>query len=260
MHMPYSGPPRAADLLPGPNKCLPNGLRNPWAPYAGETYEPAAVSASNKLQGGQVMGAPPDSQLLGGSHAGPISIHPASVATGYSGLSHASIPRSLTGSVPGYHPGGMGGWRTDDGWRGSMGRQHMGIAPDMTSVAGAMAPYGAHEVAANSMGGPPAQAGWLSPPVQQQRLSSSLGAYRQPPVDIRPRGGSPLNASPDNCEMCREVPRRTRSMSRSSADDEGQRHYRRLSNAGRSSSPLNPEPLAHKSSISRKHRRHCSEC
>ncbi|ORX35047.1 hypothetical protein BD324DRAFT_652764 [Kockovaella imperatae] len=137
--MPATGPARSIDCLPrqypyhNGGRILPGGLRNPWAPYSGETYAPASDGAENiRLGAASAYGslANVTGRTIGG---GGSVIHPVqiggggSVVTGISGLTGRSVP-----SI------GLGGLRNDDGWDGSVGRVHAGFSPDLTSTAGAI--------------------------------------------------------------------------------------------------------------------------
>lgn len=135
--MPPSGQARESDLLPIPHipgSVMPNGLRNPWAHYHGETYTPSAHVAA--VQGEQRF-AGSDSYIGGGSMVGGRAVSLAGDGGGC-----VIAPSSV----------GLGGYREDDGWNGSMGRVHAGHAPDMSSTAGAISQ------------GRPAGRGWLNQP------------------------------------------------------------------------------------------------
>lgn len=121
--MPPSGPARASDLLPirhVPGSVMPNGLRNPWAHYQGESYTPSAHVAA--VQGEQRF-AGSDSYIGGGNMVGGRAV---------------SLAGDGGGSVIAPPSVGLDGYREDDGWNGSMGRVHAGHAPDMSSAAGAI--------------------------------------------------------------------------------------------------------------------------
>ena len=278
--MPATGPVRAIECLPEPNQVLPNGMRNPWAPYAGETYRPAADAAVNQQMGrsagiGSVVGG-------GRSLYGPIG-----------GGGSVIAPRSVAGSVAtGYSGGsiGLGGYRADDGWDGAVGRAHQGVAPDMSSTAGAIPRVNT-------------QSSWLhaaSSPLNHARMSPVMppplahsGIYLQPPVahsSHRPRRAASVRSVPidDECraKCCGSSHGRPRSSSGGSVHSDrrsireggvpipggggGQQHYRKLGggNSLMVGSPLRQSselPLGRKVSMSRSHRstgsaRRCSEC
>lgn len=265
--MPGTGPARAIDCLPGPNKCLPNGLRNPWAPYAGEPYVPSHVGTNNRqIIGGSVAG--------GSMYGGGMSALGAPVGGGMSviapGSVHRSViaPRSIAGSVAtGY---GLGGMRSDDGWDGAAGRLHNGTEPDLTSTAGAL-PRVAQSASA-----------WLyapSSPANHARLSPQAPeVYVQPPMAqsmaSRPRRMS-MRSIPieDDCHECQRAATRQRTYSQgerslppSAANGPGP--YRKLgSGSPVKSSPLRPTPdpplsrkVSGRSQRSASSQRHCSEC
>lgn len=121
--MPPSGPARASDLLPIrhiPGSVMPNGLRNPWAHYHGETYTPSAhVDAVH----GDQRFAGSDSYIGGGNMVGGRAV---------------SLAGDGGGSVIAPSSVSLDGYGEDDGWNGSMGRVHAGHAPDMSSAAGAL--------------------------------------------------------------------------------------------------------------------------
>jgi hypothetical protein len=129
-----TGPARAIDCLPNPtpNAVMAKGVRNPYVPYMGETYRPAAESAANR-----------HALLVGGSSqpyaSGMGMSMPMGGGMGMGGGSMIS-PSVGGGSVmsTGSAYGGPGGCRMDDGWEGSMGRSHVGHAPDLSSTAGAI--------------------------------------------------------------------------------------------------------------------------
>lgn len=128
--IPPTGPARVLDCVP--NRCLPNGLRNPWALYAGESYNPSSEAAAH-IQAGHYVGAGSVSAngeygygygyrrgglgSLGGSHgvvAGSLR----------GGWGEVGAPDPVYGASlmygPGSHlalgEGGLGGYRADDGW------------------------------------------------------------------------------------------------------------------------------------------------
>jgi hypothetical protein len=75
--------------------------------------------------------------------------------------------------------GGLGGYRMDDGWEGSMGRSHVGHAPDLSSTAGAIPrrPIGPQLPMGMGMGGGMSMAGgsvgYPSSPLNHARTSPS---------------------------------------------------------------------------------------
>ena len=137
--MPATGPARSIDCLPraypyhGGGRVLPGGLRNPWAPYSGETYFPASEAAENILQGTRSAYGVAKLAGTGASVIVPAGGLGAGVGAGGSVVS--GIRRVTGRSVPSI---GLGGMRNDDGWDGSVGRVHAGFSPDMTSTAGAI--------------------------------------------------------------------------------------------------------------------------
>lgn len=145
-----TGPARALDCIPSPvpmpNGVLAKGIRNPYVPYAGETYRPAPTSAY----------------------------------------------------------GGLGGYRMDDGWEGSVGRSHVGHAPDPMSTVGAVLrqpiPGGMHPMGMSpgmgmGMGGgglSMAGGGWQNSPSSfhsHARMTPSLA------LDVPPPQGPPIHRS-----------------------------------------------------------------
>ncbi|WWC57671.1 uncharacterized protein I303_100205 [Kwoniella dejecticola CBS 10117] len=143
-----SGPARVIDILPNPNpnpnplvrpdlgpnhtpgSILPNGLRNPWAHYNGETYQPASESipylnanianATAASQGSVIA-----SRSLSEGRAG---------MTGVTGVTGSVIAPSFVGSGNSNSNSNTGGFRDDDGWNRSMGRNHLGHLPDFSNV------------------------------------------------------------------------------------------------------------------------------
>jgi hypothetical protein len=122
----------------------------------GETYRPAAESAANRhalLVGGTsqpyASGMGTSMPMGGGMGMG-----------GGRGGGHMTAP-SMCGSVmsAGSAYGGLGGHRMDDGWDGSMGRSHVGHAPDLSSTAGAILRRPIGPQIAMGMGGGMAMAG-----------------------------------------------------------------------------------------------------
>lgn len=263
--MPGTGPARAIDCLPGPNKCLPNGMRNPWAPYNGETYLPGNVGTANRqfmggsMAGGSMYDGGGGMSVAGGgmSVIAPASLHRSMIA-----------PRSIAGSVAsGY---GLGGMRADDGWDGAMGRLHNGVEPDLTSTSGALPLMGQSASA------------WLyspSSPANHVRLSpQSPEVYLQPPIAQsyagRPRRMS-MAALPVNhdCADCHQAGPRHRTYSQGAhglppAAADGPGPYRKLtSDSSGRGSPLRPTPdlplsrkVSRRSHRSNSSARHCSEC
>ncbi|WVO16069.1 hypothetical protein L204_103734 [Cryptococcus depauperatus] len=118
--LPATGPAHLADLQPRshiPGSVFPNGLRNPFAPYAGETYIPSADKAV-RIGGSRFAGS--DALIRGGSVVDSMTGRPMSLAGG-----SVIAPSSVS----------MDGFREDEGWNGSMSRVHAGHAPDMSSAA-----------------------------------------------------------------------------------------------------------------------------
>lgn len=149
-----TGPARALDCLPPPvpmpNGVLAKGIRNPYMPYAGETYRPAATSAY----------------------------------------------------------GGLGGYRLDDGWDGSVGRNHVGHAPDMMSTAGAnlRQPVPGAGAGTAHMHAPAlsidtgmSASGWRNAPSSYRnhaRMTPSLVSFshsHSPSLDVPPPQGPPIH-------------------------------------------------------------------
>ena len=156
--MPASGPARSIDCV-RPNtgniggRVLPGGLRNPWGAYNGETYMPASEAAENIQISSRSAYGGAASQL--GVAMGGLGIGGSVVGSAMSGHTGRSIP-----SV------GLGGYRNDDGWDGSVGRVHRGFNPDMTSTAGAIPRINQH-----------APSNWLQAPADPRnhvRMTPSL--------------------------------------------------------------------------------------
>jgi len=145
-----TGPARAIDCLPNPtpNAVMAKGVRNPYVPYMGETYRPAAESAANR-----------HALLVGGSSqpyaSGMGMLMPP--GGGMGGMGGGSMISPSVGGVSvmsgGSSYGGPGGYRMDDGWEGSVGRCHVGHAPDLSSTAGAIPRRPIAPQIAMSMGG-----------------------------------------------------------------------------------------------------------
>lgn len=139
--MPSTGPARAIQCVPhslpaisqGPGRVFANGMRNPWAPYANEGYQPASEhlrAMHGGIGSGMATAYTPRSMMGGGT----------TIVGGGGGGSEYSV-----GTL------GMDGLRMNDGWEGSLGRQHLGHAPDMTSTAG-------------RLGSAPAPSSWMGTP------------------------------------------------------------------------------------------------
>ncbi|WVQ72341.1 hypothetical protein IAR50_001892 [Cryptococcus sp. DSM 104548] len=117
-----TGPAREAECVPrsrAPNSVMSNGLRNPWAPYGGETYSPSAQAAvirsEQRYAGADSAGGSMVGSVMGGKPRAASSV--------------------MGGSV--IAPSGIGiiSYREDDGWQGSMGRVHQSHAPDVSTAA-----------------------------------------------------------------------------------------------------------------------------
>ena len=264
--MPSTGPARAIDCLPGPNKCLPNGLRNPWLPYAGESYIPASVGAVNQqYHAASIHGG-------GGSVGGSV------IAPSRMGVS-VIAPRSFAGSAMSYQNSAMGrdefGGRAG-GWGGALERDHNDLEPDLSSVAGAL-PIRPSSAAWHYTASSPGN----HAPLSQARFGGGMGsfvngpeAYGQP--EYRPRRASMRGPPVDECLDCQpHVHVQKRRPSGGQSDRERmvpmtgslQSPYRKISGGSPvRGSPLRPadQPLSRKAST-RSHRssgsqRPCSEC
>ena len=286
-HMPGSGPARAVDCLPAPNHCLPNGLRNPWAPYSGGSYQPASAAVTHRQIHPVTRQSPALSAGAGGSVITPSHL----VGLGAPGSLIAPSGASLLTA-------GLGGLREDDGWNGSAGRDHRGIEPDMTSTSGALGPLA-------SGGTPSAATSWMSvapSPANHVPLSAArhyspsplvLGhssprlvpGYTQPGESmtyVRPRRhsirpatsgvGPPHGNGHGSQNDCAECASRSRVAAPAGGTESP---YRKVGIAGQNSpargSLLKPErelPLSRKVSLRSRHSggtatppsRHCSEC
>ncbi|KAL7420345.1 hypothetical protein Q5752_005315 [Cryptotrichosporon argae] len=132
-----SGPARlSACLAPAPGDVMPNGVRNPYAPWGGETYVPAHAHAPASY---------------GHMHDSPgFSLRP---RAGF-GAAHAPAPSAYAASHASYASrasGGSFGARavpipsfTEDGWGASAhGRRHDAHAPDLVAGVAAGAGVGA---------------------------------------------------------------------------------------------------------------------
>ncbi|KAK1921344.1 hypothetical protein DB88DRAFT_98682 [Papiliotrema laurentii] len=251
-----TGPARLSDCLPGPNRCLPNGLRNPWAPYAGATYLPSSVAAAN-MQATSVGGM---SVLGGGGGAGSV-ISPRSLnPMGGSVIAPTAAGGSAYGSV--ISRPGLGGMRPDDGWDGSQGRAHRGVQPDLQSTAGALPPVAASASAWLYSPSSPANHARLSPnspqvylqpqmPSLQPTPPSSLlgGSHRPRRASIRPVPIEDCAECKSQCVECQAQSRRPRSVSQSHdsrslppAAASGQGPYKRLAGSPQKGSPLRQTP------------------
>ncbi|ODN73887.1 hypothetical protein L202_07404 [Cryptococcus amylolentus CBS 6039] len=124
--LPPTGPVRAVECVPrsqAPNSVMSNGLRNPWAPYGGETYSPSAQAGAIRSE-----------QRFAGADSGAGMSMVGSVVGGRP-RAMSSVMGGGGGSVIVPSSIGMGGYREDDGWNGSMGRVHQGHAPEMSTAA-----------------------------------------------------------------------------------------------------------------------------
>lgn len=263
--MPGTGPARAIDCLPGPNKCFPNGLRNPWLPYAGETYMPASVSTINQQNhAGSINGG-------GGGGGGSV------IASSRMGGSMIA-PQSFAGSVMSHTNSALG--REDlggGGWGGALEREHNGLEPDLGSGAGAL-PIRPTNFAWLHTASSPAN----HPPLSQARFGGGMGGlvngpevYGQP--EYRPRRASMRVAPLDGCANCSLNHGRHRPRSGSLSQNERERMvpmteslqspYRKLGGGSPArGSPLRPtvgslsRKLSDQSRRSNGSQRPCSEC
>lgn len=190
-----------------PNKVLPNGLRNPWAAYAGETYIPGSEKAS-RMSGDQMYSSSPlhpvaslrshnsHSRSHSQSQGGPISIT-------------ASTPIPIPIPVPSVMSsgwtgtgGGMGGMRLDEGWDGSQGRAHLGYMPDPTSTAGRLS----RTPDAMSLGS--GSGGWRQGPSSWQNHARLTPNLLPPPISMSfvPSGVSLSRSDPNQRGEYLQVP------------------------------------------------------
>ncbi|KAK8844697.1 hypothetical protein IAR55_006546 [Kwoniella newhampshirensis] len=117
----YVGPPR---LPIQPSTIMPNGSRNPYPLCTVDAYRPSSDRALDRA----------DQSRVGDIIASSLS------ARGDGGKGNSIVaPRSIMGHHS-TNVGGLGGYRDDDGWNGSVGRIHMAHAPDLSSTAGAVHP------------------------------------------------------------------------------------------------------------------------
>jgi hypothetical protein len=259
--VPPTGPARLAECVP--NKVLPNGIRNPWAPYEGQGYRPAAVGAENRAMNALTgwMGGAGGTGGMGGGAMGPI-------AHSYAGNPPTVLPSGSVAGGGSVFGGGsvIAGHRMDDGWDGSQGRAHMGHLPDPTSTAGRLG---------RSLPGTTGGGGWLHAPSSWQnhaRLTPNLvtpsdaypnsgaggGMHLQPPVvhphahgaSYSPRRPS-ISVPIDACHSCAGTGSEKgmglhRSRSGSHKGSIG--GHRRFASSPAAGSPLRPVdqvPLAH---------------
>lgn len=142
---------------------MPNGVRNPWAPYEGGSYIPSSEGVANRLAGeyagaGTIVQA---AQPIAGSRIVPPNMTAGPMTVGRYADGGSVI-------APSRHA--PGAYRVDEGWNGSLGRNHLGHLPDATSTAGRL---GSSMVAAGAPGG----GSWLHAPSSWQnhaRMSASL--------------------------------------------------------------------------------------
>jgi hypothetical protein len=256
-----TGPVRAVDCLPGPGKVLPNGMRNPWAPYAGETYSPAHEAAAVKM-GYQRRGSGSGWSALyndgltavggGGSiyGGGNGMLGPGGSHVGGGGVS-VIAPRCMVSSGV-----GLGGYRMDDGWDGAMGRAHNGLSPDLTSTAGAIPRLASVGNWLQSPSSPLNQARMM-PGVGGMYAPSSLGGggggggYLQPPVahsSNQPGRKSSIKAVPisSGCDDCYQAG--VRAGSQVGSVQSASHHHRKLREgtplAGQAGSVYNKVPAS----------------
>jgi len=186
-----TGPLRAIDCIPqpSPNAVMAKGIRNPYVPYMGETYRPAAEGAANR-----------QSALMGGAsqpYASGMGIGMGMSLGGSGGGRGSMIAPSMMGggsvmSSPSAY-GGQGGYRVDDGWEGSMGRSHCGHAPDLSSTAGAIPrrPIASQLAPPMAMGMGIGHLNLPSSPMNHARMSPSpIYADIPPPLAPIKRSGS----------------------------------------------------------------------
>lgn len=116
--MPPTGPARMAECVP--NSVLPNGMKNPWSAYSGETYVPnsqkvAAIDYSRSMSG------------YNGGQAMPVSIPAPNVGAGSTaGWAQLSMAGSAPVPAP-YNPAPPNGWNN---------RSHQGHHPDPGATGG----------------------------------------------------------------------------------------------------------------------------
>ncbi|RSH83927.1 hypothetical protein EHS25_005171 [Saitozyma podzolica] len=191
--IPPTGPARLIDCAP--NRVLPNGVRNPWAPYDGAAYRPSTDRVENQAISGSFTGT-------GGMIPAPVA--PVAPNSWGGGRAPTVLPSGSVvggGSSIGWGGGSVvGGQRIDDGWDGASGRAHMGHLPDPTSTAGRLGrsvPTGGGWLQANHAR--------LTPPHLMPEMASRGGeAYLQPPIldAHRPRRLSTSSRPIDGCSAC----------------------------------------------------------
>lgn len=171
-----------------PGSVLPNGVRNPWAPYEGGSYIPSSEGVANRLAG-EYAGAGTVIGSLGGMGAGGSVIAPAA------SMAWEAAPQAGSVIVPSRGGASLAaGYRVDEGWNGSLGRAHLGHLPDASTSA---ARLGSTVIGAGApgsgMGGVGGGGGsWYHTPSSWQnhaRMTASMPV----PVPIPPRGA--LNRS-----------------------------------------------------------------
>ena len=167
--MPASGPLRASNCLTGTTgvggSVKWNGLRNPWGAYTGETYRPYTEMMEAQQAGARTA--------LGIGMGGAASIYAGAGSMYGGGGSILSEGSGMSGAYI-----GPGGYRNDDGWDGTVGRVHNGLAPDMTSTSGALPRI------SQSAGWPHSRAGPLNHASMTPSMAHSVipNAYLQTPV------------------------------------------------------------------------------
>ncbi|WWC85426.1 uncharacterized protein L201_000289 [Kwoniella dendrophila CBS 6074] len=234
--IPVGGPARVIEILPGsqhqsppvlqnqiqgkiPGSIMPNGLRNPWAAYSGETYKPSSENVLNKQ----------------------IQLQPDGSVSNYGGGGGRSII-----APPSFYGGGGGSMiRDDEGWNGSLGRNHHSHNPDLSSV-GHIGPT----IPTSAFGG--SQAGWapssyvnharMTPPLSQQEMyhpsppimnsGASISHTHSQPLPIPKRRSSADDYQPMyDCRDCRlaksHSSRHGRTVSFSGHNNSNSRGYRK---------------------------------
>ncbi|WWC67237.1 uncharacterized protein I206_101144 [Kwoniella pini CBS 10737] len=193
-----SGPTRLINILPRtnnnhiPGSILPNGLRNPWSHYSGETYIPSSESISNLNLNLQNASAASNGSIITERGGG----------GGRSIISPTYIGSNVNGGGCG------GGYREDEGWNGSLGRNHLKHLPDFSNL-GSIGPTHSN-----------AGGGWISSSYENHRsmtptiisglqnnemIHSPYGqnhAYIQPDQRNRIRRSRKNSKGVEGCEEC----------------------------------------------------------
>ncbi|KAK4686982.1 hypothetical protein P7C73_g3137, partial [Tremellales sp. Uapishka_1] len=218
--MPASGPARLSEI--GPPNIMANGLRNPYAPHAGETYMPA-----QSLSGGGGMPFPPMSVPIGS--------------------------RSAYGDAG----SGYGG-----SWGGSLERDHRGFAPDMTNAPGfhQAASYQNHAPMSNVPLRPNGTDTYLAPPVSHPNHHphrARRASIQAVPIDDHDCCSHRSHSHSHHHPRPRA---RSGSSSRGEVREGDFRGMKRFPNSPAVNSPLNPLRLERKTSHRSHGSRSCSEC